>query len=66
MGEITGTGSNAIIAKTKSIFRIFIGVSELTQNLAHFEKKDQLHSLNLSEVIYPEKSRYFNARKLLL
>ena len=30
----------------------------------HFQKKDQLHSLNISEVIDSEKSGYVNARKL--
>ena len=30
----------------------------------HFEKKDQLHSLNTSEVIDSEKCCYLNARKL--
>ena len=30
----------------------------------HFEKKDQLHSLNISEVIESEKYGYLNALKL--
>ena len=30
----------------------------------NFEKKDQLHSLNILEVIDPEIYGYFNARKL--
>ena len=34
---------------------IFIGVSESTQNFTDFEEKDQLHSLNISEVIDPDK-----------
>ena len=33
-----------------------------TQNFAHFEKKDQLHSLNIWEVIESEKCGYLNAR----
>ena len=32
---------------------------------SHFQKKDQIHSLNISEVIDSEKCGYFNARKLL-
>ena len=43
-----------------------IAFLEFTQNFAHFEKKDQLHSLNLGEVIEPEKGGQCNARKLLL
>ena len=30
----------------------------------HFEKKDQLYTLNISEVIDSEKYGYLNARKL--
>ena len=44
---------------------IFIAFLESTQIFAQFEKKDQLHSLNISEVIDPYKCGYFNARKLL-
>ena len=36
-----------------------------TQNFEHFQKKDQLHSFNISEVIDSEKCGYLNARKLL-
>ena len=32
-----------------------------TQNSAHFETKDQLHSLNILEVIDPEKKGSFNS-----
>ena len=30
----------------------------------HFEKEDQLHSLNISEIIDSEKYRFLNVRKL--
>ena len=43
----------------------FFGVPESTQNFAPFEKRDQLDSLNISEVIDPNKCGYFNVRKLL-
>ena len=33
----------------------FIACLESTQNSVHFEKKDQLHRLNISEVIDTEK-----------
>ena len=51
--------------KRRTISGIFIGVLESTKNLADFEKKDQLHSLNISKVIDLDKCGYFNARKLL-
>ena len=36
------------------------------ENFAYVEKTDQLHRLNISEVIDPEKCGYFNALKLLV
>ena len=44
---------------------IFIAFLESTQNFAHFERKDHLDSLNISEVIDPDKCGYFSAGKLL-
>ena len=44
---------------------IFIGFAESTRNFAHFENKDQLHSLNNFEVIDRGNCGYFNAPKLL-
>ena len=49
----------------RTICGIFRTFSESTENFAHFEKKDQLHSLNNLEVINPHKCGYFNAYKLL-
>ena len=46
----------------KKFSRIFIGILDSRQNLEHFEKKDQLHSLNILEVIKPRKGGWFNAR----
>ena len=51
--------------KQRPFSAIFIGVSKCTKNLAHFENKDQLHSLSISEVIGPDKYGYFDVRKLL-
>ena len=65
MGEINGIASNAIMPKTENIFSIFISFSAWTQNFSRFEEKDQLHSLNISEVIEPDKFGYFNFRELL-
>ena len=51
--------------KGKKFSRIFIGILESIQNFAHFEKKDQLHSFNISKVIDQKKCGYFNAQKPL-
>ena len=42
-----------------------MAILESAQNFAHFEKKDQVHSLNISQVIESEKCGYLNAWKLL-
>ena len=55
-----------LFQKLKTFSHIFITFFQSTQNFPHFQKKDQLHSLNISEVIDPEKCGYFNARKLFL
>ena len=47
--------------KGSSFSQILIAFSECTQDLADFEKKDQLHSSAISEVIDPDKCGYFNA-----
>ena len=65
MGEITTIGLKGIISKTENIFLVFIAFLKSTQNLSNFEKKDQLHSLNISEVIDSGKCGYFNVPKLL-
>ena len=62
MTEITTTGSNGIISKSERIFAIFVIFSKSAQDFARFEKKDQLHSANILEVIDPDKCGYFNAR----
>ena len=51
--------------KPRTFSRIFIEFLEATQNFSHFEKNDQLHSLNISEIIEPDKCGYFNVLKLL-
>ena len=51
--------------KERPFPQIFFGLPESTQNFARFEKRDQLDSLNILEVIDPNKCGYFNVRKLL-
>ena len=64
MTEIPAKGSNVIIKKKENISSTFMAFLESTQNFTHFQRKDQLYSLNISEVIDSEKCGYFNARKL--
>ena len=65
MGEITTIGLKGIISKTENIFLVFIAFLKSTQNFSNFEKKDQLHSRNVLEVLDPDKCGYFNVTKLL-
>ena len=46
--------------KRRTFSLIFFAFLKSTQNFAHFENKDKLHSLNISEVIIPDKCGYFN------
>ena len=46
--------------KGKAFSRIFIAFFQSTQNFAHFEKEDQLDSLNIWEVIDSKKCGYLN------
>ena len=50
--------------KRKTFSEIFLAFWQSTKKFVHFEKKDQLHSLNTSKVIDSEKCGYLNARKL--
>ena len=51
--------------KRRTISQIFIAISESKKYFDDFEKKDQLHSLNISKLIDPDKCCYFKARKIL-
>ena len=51
--------------KRKTVFRIFIGFLQSTQNFAHFESKGQLYSLNSWEAIDSEKCGCLKAWKLV-
>ena len=50
--------------KPETLSNIFIAFSQSPENLAHFEKKAQLHRLNISEVIDSEKCDYLNTENL--
>ena len=52
-------------SKPITFFKIFIAFLKSTWNFAHFEKRVQLHSFNISEVVDSEECDYLNARKLL-
>ena len=51
--------------QSKKFSQILIAILLSTQNFLHFEKTDQLHSVNILEFIEPGKCGYFNGRKLL-
>ena len=51
--------------KQKTFSGNFIAFLKSGENFRHFEKKDHLHSINISEFIEPRKCSYLNARKLL-
>ena len=51
--------------KPKKFSEIFIPFLQFKIFFPHFEKKDQLDSLNISEFIEPGICRYFNAQKVL-
>ena len=55
-----------LFQKRKTFSPAFIAFSESTKNFHHSEKKGQLHSLNILEVIDSRTCCYFNARKLLV
>ena len=52
--------------KAKTLSRPFIAVLQSIQNFTRFEKKDQRHSLDISEVTDPDKCVYFNDPNLHL
>ena len=52
--EISETCSSAIISKTENIFGNFYCIFAFYENFLHFEKKDQVHGLNVLEVIDSE------------
>ena len=49
----------------KTFAGIFSAFSEYAENYVRFEKKDQLYSLNISELTDSERGGYLNAPKLV-
>ena len=49
-----------ISQKQKIFSGFFIAYLECASNLEHFEKKDEDHSLVISEIIYSERVGYLN------
>ena len=59
-GEFTASISNADISKTKNFFWFFIASMKSRLNSEYFEKKDQSHSLSITELIDYETGSYRN------
>ena len=60
-GEFTASISNADISKTKNFFRILLGFNEIYVKFWVFwKKKDQSHSLSITEIIDCETGSYWN------
>ena len=46
--------------KRKTLSRFFIAFQKCAWNLQYFEKKDDFHSLSISEIIFSERGCYWN------
>ena len=51
--------------KQKTCSRFFIAFLKSTLNLEYFEKKDQSHSLSITEVINCDTGSYLNVQKAM-
>ena len=51
--------------KLKTCSRFFIAFVESTLNLEYFEKKDQSHSLSITEIVKCETGSYLNDEKAI-
>ena len=49
-----------LILKTEDFFCFLIEILKCAWNLEHFEKKDECHSLIISEIIFSERGCYSN------
>ena len=49
--------------KLKISFRFFIAFLKFMLNLEYFEKKDESHSLSITEILNCETGTYLNVRK---
>ena len=62
-GEFIATSSNADISKTKNFSGFFIGSVKCTLNLEYFLKKDQSHSLSITEINNCKTISYLSVKK---
>ena len=51
--------------KLKTCSRYFIAILKSTLNLEYFEKKDQSHSLSITDIINCETDSYLNVQKAI-
>ena len=51
--------------KLKTCCRYFIAILKSTLNLEYFEKKDQSHSLSITDIINCETDSYLNVQKAI-
>ena len=51
--------------KLKTCYQFFIAFVKSTLNLEYFEKKDQSHSLSITEIINCERGSYLNVQKAI-
>ena len=52
--------------KLKTCARFFVAFLKSTLNLEYFEKKDQSHSLSITEIINCETGSYLSAQKAII
>ena len=57
------TSSRADISQTQNFLSLFYYVSEIYIKFAVFKKKDQSHSLSITEIINCETGSYLNVQK---
>ena len=59
------TSSNAHISETENFSGFFIAFLKSTLNLEYLERKDQSHSLSITEIINCETGSYLNIQKAI-
>ena len=64
--KLTQHVQTSLPQKPKIFSQICIAFLQSTQHFGHLEKKDELDSLNILEVIDTEKCGYLNTQKALL
>ena len=60
------TGSNVDLSETETLFLLFYGISRMYVKFGVFrKKKDQSHSLSITEIINCETGSYLNVQKAI-